>query len=283
MTFSCPLCHATTSSAVLAETIHGTVFHVVRCTSCHLIQTFPQPDAAAIAQLYSQGYGQTVSGAYCSEGQFDVRNHQLALGVIARQRPAGSAPLTILDVGCGAGNFLDIVQSSGHHGYGLELSPVAYAASAARFPGRIHQGVLDETAFPGQTFDAITFWYVMEHVTDPPAVLRSALGRLNSGGFLIIAVPNWRYIAVRRWLQRLTGRTPTVDPHEHLFQFTWTTVDRMCQQAGLEIFWKAIPTPYPVGSRPVRLAKAIAFGACRVMAALTGFRFGGIMLAARKP
>jgi SAM-dependent methyltransferase len=118
---------------------------------------------------------------------------------------AGKGLTRVLDVGCGAGAFLDQARSSGHETYGLEMNRIA--AQKARSKGHrvfdrlLHQ-VESEVVGPG--FDLITLFQVLEHVPDPVSVLREAAKLLRGGGCISVAVP----------LSAGMGQLMRWDPHQ---------------------------------------------------------------------
>ena len=96
----------------------------------------------------------------------------------------------ILDVGCGSGAFLDLAKQAGHEVYGIELN--GQAAGKARAKGHIvYQQMLHELDLTqtGGTFDLITLFQVLEHLSDPAGVMRQASAFLRPGGFISAAVP----------------------------------------------------------------------------------------------
>ncbi len=115
----------------------------------------------------------------------------------------------VLDVGCGAGAFLDQARLSGLQTFGMELNPIA--AENARAKGhRISERLLHDlpASFHPDGFDLITLFQVLEHVPDPIAILNHAAKHLKSGGYIAIAVPSKS--GIYRWLTRDPAQWP---PH----------------------------------------------------------------------
>lgn len=111
----------------------------------------------------------------------------------------------ILDVGCGSGAFLGLAKRAGHEVCGIELN--GHAAAKARANGHTVFELLLQDLDPAQTggaFDLITLFQVLEHLPNPVRVVREALARLKSGGFISIAVPSDEGIC--RWT--------SLDPHQ---------------------------------------------------------------------
>jgi 2-polyprenyl-3-methyl-5-hydroxy-6-metoxy-1,4-benzoquinol methylase len=100
----------------------------------------------------------------------------------------------LLDVGCGDGNFGELLkQTRSLEVWGIE--PVtAAAASAATKLDRVIEGTFSsELDLPSNHFDAIVFNDVLEHLFDPTAALRLARTLLRPGGAIIASIPNIRH------------------------------------------------------------------------------------------
>ena len=105
----------------------------------------------------------------------------------------------VLDLGCGRGEFLELLRDNGIPGRGVEASAesVAYCRSKAL---DVEQGDLfaSLTALPEQSEDAIFCSQVVEHL-DPmrlPELIRLCASRLRNGGLLAIETPNPACLAI---------------------------------------------------------------------------------------
>jgi len=128
----------------------------------------------------------------------------------------------ILDVGCGAGVFLDALEQFGHV-EGIESDSAAVEQSG-RWRGRIHLGELDEAFHPGATFDLILLLDVLEHVTDPDRLLRHASRLLSQGGRLVVTVPAFKWL----WTSHDTL-------NHHLRRYTAPEIRSLVERASLEV------------------------------------------------
>jgi SAM-dependent methyltransferase len=110
----------------------------------------------------------------------------LVLDVIERIL-AGRQGGRILDVGCGDGLFFDELQRFGQV-EGIEPDEGAVSADGP-WGDRIARGRLDESFAPEHRYSLILFLDVLEHVSDPVAVLRRALELLEPDGSIVVTVP----------------------------------------------------------------------------------------------
>ena len=103
----------------------------------------------------------------------------------------------VLSVGCGAGVTEGELVARGMQVVGIELNPSA--AALARTRGlTVIEGDTGElgAALESYSFDCIIYADVLEHLTDPLAVLRQQIPRLRPGGTVIVSVPNFRELRV---------------------------------------------------------------------------------------
>ena len=141
-----------------------------------------------VAGAFEDAYFEDIYG-----GAYDARNpkykHRALLAALRIHQPSGR----LLDIGCAYGKFLQVAAEEG--GYDLSGCDVSeHAAGIARerlAPHGVHVqqgGVLDDP-FPGEVFDVVTMFDVIEHVTDLQAAFTAVKGRLKAGGIFAFSVP----------------------------------------------------------------------------------------------
>lgn len=135
---------------------------------------------------------------------------------------------SLLDIGCGSGQFLIGARRLGFAASGLELNP--HAVATARLAGiECAQGRVETLCADARTYDIIRMSHVLEHLRDPVSVLQCVRERLAPGGVLALIVPNARGVIARLfaedWFQ--------LDPPRHLWGFGADNLVHMLDRAGL--------------------------------------------------
>jgi SAM-dependent methyltransferase len=111
-----------------------------------------------------------------------------------------SAGTRILDIGAGFGSFVVQALRRGWNAVGLELDPFDVEMGRLRlgrlFPGRDSADLLrlgDGRALPysDQSFDVVTLWNVLEHVSDLVSLLKEVRRVLVPGGSAYMVCPNY--------------------------------------------------------------------------------------------
>jgi 2-polyprenyl-3-methyl-5-hydroxy-6-metoxy-1,4-benzoquinol methylase len=203
------------------------------CDACGLLFANPVPSAEQLACYYAE------EGPYRTHTVRAAEAHRVARkgNPRAKARPLRAADrlldaLTpfvpvhnpppdakVLDFGCGEGKFLDRLQDRGWRTYGIEPSTtVAF---------RRHQRLM--TPPQDGSFDFVILHHVLEHVTEPLAVLQQVGGALREGGVLFISLPSLDSLPRHRLLRYC------VDGRKHLIAFSETCLAGYLARAGFEL------------------------------------------------
>lgn len=179
---SCPACGDDGRGRTIA--VPGYLY--ATCSRCGSARLDPLPPLAA-AEIYGKGYFlQSLQGGYQDYGADEPIHRRNARERLERIEAAGAAPPgRLLDVGCAYGFFLDEALRRGWRTSGVEISP--YAGPIARERGHEVFETLDAVLEEGsRRFEAVSFFQVLEHLSDPGAALRAAAALLRPEGLLIV-------------------------------------------------------------------------------------------------
>ncbi len=137
-------------------------------------------------------------------------------------------PGRLLDVGCGAGNFLALMQSKGWDVEGQEVDHKASETALKTYGIRIRVGRLEDIGYPDDNFDAVVMSHVIEHINDPIAILKECRRILKPGGMLVVVTPNVESFGHRYFKSSYLG----LDPPRHLYLFTQRSLRHIAKTAG---------------------------------------------------
>jgi len=98
----------------------------------------------------------------------------------------------VLDIGCGHGEFLQLLQEEGHEAVGIDIDPAMVATCRAQGLTAYEGDVIAWLNTQTETFDAIFSSNVIEHMDAPmvQALIHGAHKALRPGGLLLIGTPN---------------------------------------------------------------------------------------------
>ncbi|NIP99069.1 MAG: methyltransferase domain-containing protein, partial [Nitrospinaceae bacterium] len=139
----------------------------------------------------------------------------------------------LLDIGCGAGFFLDAARDRGWTPYGIDIVPdfVRFARDELRL-SHVHCLPLEQTEFADDFFDAVVLWDLIEHLPHPGACLREIHRILRPGGLVVLWTPNVKNAVYLK--ARWYGYTPT----QHLYFFSPRTLARLLEGSGFQCLYR---------------------------------------------
>ncbi len=197
------------------------------CPGCGSKYLAPRPTASHLRDVYQ---------AYLPTGPREVAAWRRLMEDIFRQALAvlgtpGQEARDLLDVGCAFGFFVEAAAARGWRARGIDVCAGAVAAARERgLP--VQQASLEEGEFAPDSFDAITLFYVLEHVRDPRAALRRVFRWLRPGGQLLLRVPHSAPLV--RVLDTLGVPNALFDPPHHLQDFAPRALCGLLAETGFE-------------------------------------------------
>ncbi len=197
---------------------------IVQCRRCGLVYANPRQGDSLVLETYEA----VQDPLYVEEREGRVLTFERHLRPLERLTgpPTGRA---LLDVGAYTGVFVEIAASHGWDAWGVE--PSRWAVAEARKRGlNVVRGTAGTADLPEDTFDVVTMWDVIEHLTDPLAELRHAQRLLKPGGFLVVHTMD----IGSPFARLMGGRWPWL-MEMHLYYFTRRTLRMMLEEAGLSV------------------------------------------------
>jgi 2-polyprenyl-3-methyl-5-hydroxy-6-metoxy-1,4-benzoquinol methylase len=228
----CPICNTPSFAPFLSAKDHTTTgeqFEIVRCAQCHFTLTNPRPDINSIGKYYqSEKYISHTGGSKSLFDKIYVFARTITLGwklkLINKHKPTGS----VLDYGCGTGEFLCYLKSNGWATTGVEPSEGARQKATSLLKAAVCESI---DPIKGNQFDVITLWHVLEHIHDLNEKLSSIKSLLKEDGIIFIAVPNHEAPDAQKYGAYWAG----YDVPRHLWHFSKDSMKRLFDKTGLEL------------------------------------------------
>jgi 2-polyprenyl-3-methyl-5-hydroxy-6-metoxy-1,4-benzoquinol methylase len=237
---NCPLCGA---PAVLAFSTHDRnrelsdeSFRYQRCNECGVYSLVNVP--ADLGRFYPAGYYELPRAAQIDDlVATEAPKLELACRWVA-------PPGRLVEVGPGGGVFAYAARQTGFDVTAIEMDE--------RTCRHLRDTVGVETiqsARPAAVLAnlpasrVVAMWHVIEHVTDPWALVDAAAANLEAGGALVVATPNPNSLQFRL----LRARWAHVDAPRHLFLLPLEALRRRAVSNGLRL--AEVTTADPAGRR----------------------------------
>jgi SAM-dependent methyltransferase len=166
-------------------------FLAVSCRRCGLVYLNPRPASSELDRIYPPDYHAFDFSAERFGFVYKVRRQLEAQRLLSCCRGLGKAA-QIIDVGCGDGFHLSLLQEFGQKTWRLEgVEPNDRAVEMGVRSGlKIHQGTVQSLELPTASYDLAFMIATIEHVDDPVGVLRAVRSLLKPGGKLVIVTDN---------------------------------------------------------------------------------------------
>jgi 2-polyprenyl-3-methyl-5-hydroxy-6-metoxy-1,4-benzoquinol methylase len=246
------------------EVIRGNHHVFVRCNHCGLVYQNPQPIIDDLKNRYKNNYF-----------EYEIKNEENFFNLMkCGLRDIGFNDMTpdtfatgnFLDIGCATGMLLDYMRTKGWDVFGVDICKESADYGIQKRGLNITIGTLHDADFSAAFFSIIHFSHLIEHVTDPKALLREVDRVLEPNGYAILTTPNIDGFQARLFKKRWRSAIP-----DHLYLFSKTTLSRLLDDAGFTIVKTVTWGGLAVGTAPCFIKRPIDMMAKR-------FGFGDVML-----
>jgi ubiquinone/menaquinone biosynthesis C-methylase UbiE len=214
---------------------------LVSCKGCTLVYLSPRIKSNIILESYAS----VSDSVFFKQNPFRIKTFKRNLLAIIKKFKINQEHSTkVLDIGCAGGAFPKAAHDLGLDPVGIEPSKWLCEEGQRRYGLDLKAGILQDYEFPDGSFNLITMWDVIEHVTNPSEVLLEIHRILDKDGYLLVNYPNHASIA-----RRLFGKKWPFFLSVHLYYFTPKTITLMLKQCGFEVieskpYWQTLELGY---------------------------------------
>lgn len=231
---------------------------IVRCEECGLEFSHPMRDPGESFYTWLTN----------SSFRYPKRRWEWSEAANILERVAADREIVVLDAGSGEGRFLEMIaRIPGVVPQGIDQNPAVIEASRARGLD-VRHGDLSVAGLQGLRLDVITFWHVVEHVSDPVGLLQRARDCLNENGMILFSVPITPMSYEHAWPD------PFNMPPHHLTRWSVTSLEALASRLGMT-FGMSLPA---ASSIPTRTLRSLVLQATDSLASSSAFAKGMAVL-----
>lgn len=230
----CPVCSGNKFSNKITCADHmlsNEKFILTECANCSFLFTNPRPTSKDIGTYYksdeyishSNKSTNLINTIYKIARHFTMAKKVSLINSIANQK-------TILDYGCGTGDFLYTSQKKGWKITGFEPDKIAREKAIDLTKTSVLSSI--EELKQIQEVSLITLWHVLEHITELNSTFDILKSKLSPNGKFLIAVPNYKSYDARLYKDFWAA----YDVPRHLYHFSQDTMKLFLNKHGLKIY-----------------------------------------------
>lgn len=153
------------------------------------------------------------------------------LDILLKYRAPGDR---VLEIGCGHGGLVALLQLAGFRAAGVEVSPWVVDYAKQSFGIEVMLGPVENLPLEPSSQDAIVMMDVVEHLPDPAATIARCASLLKPSGLLLVQMPR---VPQGQSHEALVARgdpfLQMLQPEEHLFLFGDSAAAELMRRAGL--------------------------------------------------
>jgi 2-polyprenyl-3-methyl-5-hydroxy-6-metoxy-1,4-benzoquinol methylase len=212
-------------------------FTHVQCKNCDSVYVTPRLKDEFIDKLYTDSYYSemfTKSMIPFFEKRKKLLGQNKYNQILHHSVKMGS----VLDIGCGVGELIDVFKDNGWDSDVVELNPAAisWLEKKGHNVNKVHFADYNTE----KKYDIVMAWNVIEHVLDPKEFVKKAFDLLKPGGIFVSEVPHGNSLLIDYC--RKTNKDPLriLQGEQHIMLYSKKAYEDLHVKAGFEkIFVKS--------------------------------------------
>jgi len=197
-----------------------------------MLETFPQPSEKQLPRYYqSEDY---ISHTDAKRNLFEKAYHFIKTIALKRKLKLINSfnikEKNLLDVGCGTGDFLKVAKDNNWNVLGVEPNLEARTIANRKTENSVFD-IEQLLKFKKHSFDVITLWHVLEHLSKLEQHITILESLLKPNGRLVIAVPNYKSFDANYYKSYWAA----FDVPRHLWHFSQKSISKLVQQKGMDL------------------------------------------------
>ena len=214
------------------HSVSGEMFQLKKNEKYGFLETFPQPKTNQLSEYYkTEDY---ISHTDAKRNWFEKAYHLVRRFSLKQKLKLingfKTETKTLLDVGCGTGDFLKTAKDNNWIVSGIEPNAEARTIANQKTENAVFD-IEQLNNFESNSFDVITLWHVLEHLPDLEYQISILKKLLKPKGRLVVAVPNYKSFDASYYNQFWAA----YDVPRHLWHFDQNSISKLFASIDMEI------------------------------------------------
>nr|WP_246125960.1 class I SAM-dependent methyltransferase [Bizionia myxarmorum] len=207
-------------------------FQLEKHSEFEILETKPQPSLENLPAYYkSEDY---ISHTDTRRNLFEKAYH-LVRSIALKSKlklinASANSDKTLLDIGCGTGDFLQTALKDNWKVSGIEPNPDARKIANSKTDNAVFD-TSQLSKFESKSFNVISLWHVLEHLPDFNEQLAIYKTLLKDSGTLVIAVPNHKSYDAEYYQSFWAA----YDVPRHLWHFSQNGMSQLLAKHGFKV------------------------------------------------
>lgn len=212
--------------------VSGETFDLISNIEFDFLETSPQPSLDKLPAYYkSEDY---ISHTDSKRNLFEKTYHSIKRIALKRKLKLIEAyskeGKSLLDFGCGTGDFLQVAKDNGWDVLGIEPNDEARKIANKKTENSVFNSE-NLLKLENSSFDVITLWHVLEHLPNLNEHISIFKKLLKPNGTLIIAVPNFKSYDAKFYKNFWAA----FDVPRHLWHFSKTSISKLVSKENMHV------------------------------------------------
>tara|TARA_X000000950_G_C13917402_1_gene661680 strand:- start:6038 stop:6916 length:879 start_codon:yes stop_codon:yes gene_type:complete len=231
---NCPFCNSISKLKNVEN-----FYDIFRCTKCNLLFVNPIPEKKKNEEIIQYWGDNNIENSIANKRKYNKVN-QFFIKILFKYFVNNKTQPRILDIGCGYGFFVKLLNENNFDAYGLDISKQStYFAKNNLNLKNIFTSDLSNEVFSDNFFNSIIALNLLEHVPDPEGLLQIIHKKLKKNGIFLLRVPNMSFhynfkFIIKRLLKRKYSLIATTPPI-HLFGYSLKNLNQILEKNKFKI------------------------------------------------
>ncbi|GGK38204.1 MULTISPECIES: class I SAM-dependent methyltransferase [Flavobacteriaceae] len=215
-------------------TVSNKKFDLLYNVEYDMLETFPQPEGDELDMYYeSLDYiSHTDAKKSIVDKLYQIVKRYALNKKLELINSFKTSEKTLLDIGCGTGDFLAICKNNGWKVEGVEPNKNARKLAESKVNKNDVAAIFTNiNELESEKFDVITLWHVLEHVPNLETYISKLKSLLKPKGVLVVAVPNFKSYDALYYKQFWAA----FDVPRHLWHFSKTAIQKLFKNEHMHV------------------------------------------------